>query len=209
MKVTIIIGKIWAKLMPYSLYRGLQAVKIRYCLAMYDDYFRKKCSSYGTDCRIYNPDRIAGLENISIGNNFTIGEHSILETISSYQGEKFQPKISIGNNVSFGKRSHIGCINKIVIGDNLLTGSNVLITDHGHGGSSYDQLVTNPKERNLTSKGAIIIGQNVWIGDKASLLAGITIGDNVVIGANSVVTHNIPSNCVACGNPAKIIKYVK
>lgn len=53
------------------------------------------------------------------------------------------------------------------------------------------------------------IGNNVWIGDKSTILDGVHIGDNVIVGANSVVTHDIPSNSVAAGMPAKIIKQLK
>ena len=60
--------------------------------------------------------------------------------------------------------------------------------------------------REVISKGAVIIGKNVWIGDKATVLPGVTIGDSVIIGANSVVTKDIPAYSIVGGNPAKIIK---
>ncbi|MFW5525562.1 MAG: DapH/DapD/GlmU-related protein [Prevotella sp.] len=63
-----------------------------------------------------------------------------------------------------------------------------------------------PAERKISSRGKIVIGDNVWIGDKATVLAGVHIGEGVVIGANSVVTHDIPPYCVAVGNPATVIK---
>jgi acetyltransferase-like isoleucine patch superfamily enzyme len=63
-----------------------------------------------------------------------------------------------------------------------------------------------PTERKVISKGAVIIGENVWIGDKVTILPGVEIGNGVVIGANSVVTKDIPSYCVVGGNPAKVIK---
>ena len=59
------------------------------------------------------------------------------------------------------------------------------------------------------SKGDVIIGKNVWIGDKVTILPNVKIGDGVVIGANSVVTKDIPPCSVVAGNPAKIIKHQK
>jgi acetyltransferase-like isoleucine patch superfamily enzyme len=73
---------------------------------------------------------------------------------------------------------------------------------------SWGEASIPPVKRTLKSKGEVKIGNNVWIGDKATILGGVTIGDNVIIGANSVVTHDVPSNCVAAGNPAKIIKKI-
>ncbi|MBQ4059178.1 MAG: hypothetical protein IJD40_09635 [Lachnospiraceae bacterium] len=64
----------------------------------------------------------------------------------------------------------------------------------------------SPVQRKLSSKGPVKIGKNVWIGRCTSILSGVTIGDNVIVGANSVVTHDIPDNCMAVGVPAKIIK---
>ena len=62
-----------------------------------------------------------------------------------------------------------------------------------------------PTTRPLYSKGRVSIGKNVWIGDKATILPGVTIGDGVIVGANSVVTKDIPHYKIAIGCPAKII----
>ena len=62
--------------------------------------------------------------------------------------------------------------------------------------------------RPLTSKGAVVIEDNVWLGDNVCVLSGITIGKGAIIGANSVVTHSIPPYSVAAGTPAKVIKQI-
>ena len=67
--------------------------------------------------------------------------------------------------------------------------------------------MTNPAERNTRKEWAepVSIGHNVWIGGNVTILPGVTIGDNCTIGAGSVVTHNIPANSIAVGNPARVI----
>ena len=90
----------------------------------------------------------------------------------------------------------------VTIGDDCFIGPNVSIYTACHS--------TDPVERNTRQEWAkpVTIGNNVWIGGSVTILPGVTIGDNVTIGAGSVVTKNIPSNCVAAGNPCKVIKSI-
>ena len=141
-----------------------------------------------------------------IGDNFKLDYYSILEAWDFHNDCVFEPLIRIGNNVSFGKYCHIGAINKVVIGNNVLIGSNVTIIDHNHGELCKSNLKIPPNRRTLYSNGVITIEDNVWIGEKVTVLANVVIGENSVIGANSVVTHSIPPNSVVGGVPAKIIK---
>lgn len=143
---------------------------------------------------------------ISIGDGSYFCHHAILTAWCEYQGQVFQPDIHIGKRAYVGEYSHITAINRISIGDNLLTGRWVTITDNGHGDSDYESLLIPPIDRQLCSKGGITIGNNVWIGDKATILAGVTIGDGAIIAANAVVTKDVPAYSIAAGNPAKIIK---
>ena len=83
------------------------------------------------------------------------------------------------------------------------------ITDNSHGDTSIDIRSYPPISRPLVSKGKVVIGENVWIGDKATILPGVSIGDGAVIGANAVVTKDVPPYSVVVGNPAKIINKVK
>ena len=91
---------------------------------------------------------------------------------------------------------------RVTIGDDCFIGPNVSIYTACHS--------TDPVERNTRQEWAkpVTIGNNVWIGGSVTILPGVTIGDNVTIGAGSVVTKNIPSNCVAAGNPCKVIKSI-
>ena len=148
------------------------------------------------------------LENVMIGSRCYIDSYCIIGCRSRFvsNGKKIKPEIKIGNGCNFGQYNHITAVNKIIIGDNLLTGRFVLITDNSHGSFNYDEMQVHPSKRPVISKGPVIIGNNVWIGDKASVMPGVHIGDGCIIGANSVVTHNIPSYSMAAGNPAVVIK---
>ena len=94
----------------------------------------------------------------------------------------------------------------MTIGDSLLTGKWVTITDNSHGETDKATLEMRPQERPITSKGPVIIGNNVWIGDKATILPGVTVGDGAVIAANAVVTKDVPAYSVVGGNPARVIR---
>lgn len=116
------------------------------------------------------------------------------------------PSITIGDNCSFGAFNHITCINKIIIGNGVLTGKWVTITDNSHGETNRATLDIPPAQRAHTSKGPIVIEDNVWICEKATILPGVTIGKGAVIAANAVVTKDVPPYCVVAGAPAIIVK---
>lgn len=168
--------------------------------------FGFKC--IGCNVRFYKPISLIGEKYITIGNNTTFRKLCILTAHSCYQNEKFNPRIKIGNNCVFGQHNHITAINEIIIGNGVLTGSWVTITDNSHGKTDFNSLTELPINRKLFSKGKVIIGDNVWIGDKVTILPNVTIGKGVIIAANSVVTKDIPNYCVVGGIPAIIIKKI-
>lgn len=143
---------------------------------------------------------------IKIGKGTSFHSHCIITAWENYQGENLSPMISIGQNCKFGQYNHITAINEISIGDNLMTGRWITITDNSHGRVTVSEMDTHPEKRKIYSKGPVRIGNNVWIGDKATILPGTTIGDGAIIAANAVVTKDVPSYCIAAGIPAKIIK---
>lgn len=167
--------------------------------------------SIGQDSLIYYPCKLwgGGQKRIFIGDNTIIQSHCILGCWVKYAGEEFSPSIIIGDNCNIGEHTHMSAINKIIIGNGLLTGQYVYIGDNSHGELSQEDADIPPIRRTLKSKGPILIGNNVWIGDKCTILAGVSIGDNAIVAANSVVTHDVPSNSVVAGAPAKIVKELK
>ena len=143
---------------------------------------------------------------IGVGNRFA--KHTILTAWSRYKDKTYKPEVTIGNNCIFGGYLHLTCCNSITIGNDVLTGRWVTITDNSNGECSADETNIPPASRPLWSKGKVIIEDSVWIGDKATILPNVTLGKGCIIGANSVVTKDIPPYAIACGNPAKVIRYI-
>jgi lipopolysaccharide O-acetyltransferase len=155
---------------------------------------------------IKNGARLHGGRAISVGNGFHAGRGLWMEAVFCHQGSKYSPKIKIGDNVALSDWVHIGAIGELLIGNDVLIGSKVLVTDHNHGDSSDHQLGPKipPSKWPLRYK-QTRIGNNVWIGDNALILAGSDIGSNVIIGAGAVINTIIPSGSVVVG-VNKIIK---
>lgn len=180
-----------------TLFRGLR-----------NKWFSRVFSKFGTKVSFERIDFLVGAKFISIGDGCTFDNYLYLTAWDSYREQRFSPRIVIGDNCSFGAFNHVSCINRIIIGDNCLTGKCVTITDNSHGQGTVDELNVPPGKRLLYSKGPVIIGKNVWIGDKATILPGVTIGDNAVIAANSVVTKDVAANTVVGGCPARVLKEI-
>lgn len=148
---------------------------------------------------------LRGLASVDMGEDFAAGDGLWLEAITRYNEQTFSPKIIIGNHVRISHFVHIAATNFVGIGDNVLMGSKVMITDHNHGqyskGHSFPHVA--PSLRPLDHDRRVVIGRNVWLGDGVVVTPGANIGDGCVIGANSVVVGDIPAYTMATGVPAK------
>ena len=198
--ISIIIYVVLRKFLPFLQELELEADQERL------QRIKSRLKSCGKDIKITSPFQISGEHFIEIGDNFFSNQNLRLEAVFKYGGVDSTPVLRFGNNVLMSKNCHIGAWNRIEIGDGTLLGSNVFITDHFHGSIVASELSTPPIQRKLYSKGPVIIGKNVWIGDGVCIMPNVTIGDNVIIGANSVVTKSFGPNLVVAGNPAKVIK---
>ncbi len=167
---------------------------------------KRKLASCGSHVLFERPFDLEGAKHISLGSNVRSKPRLHLAAIGSHNGLSFRPEVRIGDNVSINFDVHIACINRIEIGDGSLLASKVFITDHYHGDTTLESLRIPPSMRVLTSKGPVIIGKNVWIGEGTVILPGVTIGDHAVIGANAVVTKDVPAYSVAAGVPASVIR---
>lgn len=151
---------------------------------------------------------LRGLAYITIGENFYAAEGLWLEAVTGNAGETFTPRIEIGNDVAVSRWSHIAATNRIAIGDGVLIGSYVLISDHNHGHYRGPHVSPHirPAVRPLVRDQHVVIGRNVWLGDGVVITPGSEIGEGSVIGANSVVTGTIPPYTIAAGVPARPLK---
>lgn len=170
---------------------------------------KSKFKKAGKNITIIPKTYIKGHNYIKIGDNVCLDRWTRIEAWDGFCGIKYTPVIDIGKRVIMNPGCHIGAINKVVIKNDVLVGANVLITDHFHGKIIPRENEIPPAKRKLYSKGPVIIEEKVWIGENAVIMPGVTIGKGAVIGANAVVTHDVPANAVAAGNPAKIIKMLK
>lgn len=140
----------------------------------------------------------------SIGSNVSVGLPFICD---------YGCNIHIGNNVSVNMNCTFVDCNKITIGNNVLIASNVQIYTATHPVELSDRLTPNWNAESgeyfcRTYALPVTIGDGCWIGGGVIILPGVTIGNGTVIGAGSVVTKDIPSNCVAVGNPCKVIRRI-
>jgi acetyltransferase-like isoleucine patch superfamily enzyme len=168
----------------------------------------KQFKQFGKGTCVSHNVRLINPCYISIGNGTSIDERTVLSAWDCYENDRFTPEIMIGDNTSIGSDCHITAINRIVIGNGVLIGKNITISDNSHGSTTTDQLDIPPIKRRMVSTGPVIIDDNVWIGDKATILPGVHIGLSSIIAANAVVTCDVPTGCIAAGIPAKIIKNI-
>lgn len=164
--------------------------------------------SIGKNFNVEKDYRFIGAKHIEIGNDFYANTGVRMEVFCKAEATSTTPYIKVGNGVNVGQFCHIGAINGINIDDGVLMGSKVYISDHMHGNPQIFSLIP-PAKRPLYSKGKIHIGKNVWLGDNVVVMPGVSIGENSIVGANSVVTKDIPDNVVAAGVPAKVIREYK
>lgn len=148
------------------------------------------------------PSTIRSLGEIKVGKNCRFGRYSTIELFNS------DSKLIVGDGFRSNSYLHIGVVSSVIIGQDVLVASGVYISDHSHGG--YGELEpSDPRSRPVQRKlsvAPVVIGNNVWLGEKAAILPGVRIGDGVVVGAGAVVTKDIPDYCIVAGVPAKIIK---
>jgi len=110
--------------------------------------------------------------------------------------------VNLGSFVTLRRLITIHARERIDIGDWSRIGEMVTIRDHNH----YTEMPGAPGEKKGFHASPVTIGRNVWIGVKATIMPGVTIGDNSIIGANAVVTKDVPENSVAVGVPARVVK---
>jgi len=179
---------------------GIWALRCFY----YEPLFRSQCRTVGRKLWMEQLPYMVNRGVICIGENVRLsGKPSFLFSSKLYP----EPSITIGDNTFIGHGTSFAAGRSIVVGNDCLIAGGVHFADNdGHPLNYLDRMQHLPPS--LEDVKAVRIGNNVWIGSRAVILKGVTIGDRAVVGTCAVVTHDVPPDTVVAGNPARVIKHL-
>ncbi|MBJ6723676.1 acyltransferase [Geomesophilobacter sediminis] len=164
----------------------------------YTPMFKSRCVQVGKNLRL-----MLGIPAIQGNLRFIIGDNVTIHGVATFSGAKVfdEPKLIVGDNTHLGYQLSISVGRDVTIGKNVLIANRVTIL-------SYDGHPSDPAKRHLPappeSSRPITIGDNVWIGANSVILKGVIIGDGSIVATGSVVTSKVPPNSIAVGNPARV-----
>ena len=151
----------------------------------------------GTGCTLEGGDRIV------IGTNSLIGPGSELLVYEKHVDRPLDSKLVIGDHVRITARCRITCAGTVTIGDDALFAPDVFITDHNHGMDPEAPGGYSPQDISIRD---VTVCEGVWLGQRVCILPGVTVGEHSIIGAGSIVSHDIAPYSIAVGAPARVIK---
>ena len=111
-------------------------------------------------------------------------------------------RLTVGDRTVFGHHCTVAADDRVTIGRGCLIGELVSIRDHDHAFEATDVPILDQGRRTAP----VVLGDDVWVGAKATITSGVTIGDGAVVGAHAVVTRDLPAGCVAVGIPARVVR---
>lgn len=165
-------------------------------------FYRPFFGSVGRGARVERVSLLTNPDRIFLGKKVAICHSARIEAFMNHREYKYDPSIHIGDGTSIQPYLHLAAATTLVIGRDVLMGSHVFITDHDH---SFDDIDKHVGKQPL-AVAPVKIEDSVWLGENVVVLKGVTIGHHAVIGANSVVTHDIPPYAVAVGTPARVVR---
>ncbi len=154
----------------------------------------------GPGSHVDRPMLITGGKGISVGARVQIWRGARLE---AFNIDGADTRLSIGDETVIQPFVHIGAALKVVIGEGCLFASHVYISDHDH---EWENMEATPLKSRKVICDEVHIGKDVWLGERVTVLKGVTIGERSIIGAGSIVTTDIPPKSVAVGSPARVCK---
>jgi acetyltransferase-like isoleucine patch superfamily enzyme len=156
---------------------------------------------FGRHTTIMYPLRLCGEEKISIGNRVTIGAGSWLQALPCDSGSS--QTITIGDGTSIQEFCVVSAVRGVVLEDSVLLARNVYISDHIH---AYTRAGAPILSQGVDKVKPVRIKSGAWLGQNVVVCPGVTIGRGAVVGANSVVTEDLPDFSVSVGAPARVVK---
>ena len=152
--------------------------------------YRRAFAQFGAGSVIINPQMLAGVDRISIGDNVMMREGAWLAT------EGPSSSIAVGANCYFGFRPHVHSIDTVSIGSGCVCADNVMITTTDH--DRVDRHAVH-------GTGPVVIEDDVFLGQNVTVLGGVHIGRGATVAAGAVVVKNVPAGAVVGGIPAKVL----
>lgn len=160
----------------------------------------------GPGARMGFPRRLRGRQRVHFGRRTRVGAHGWIEAVVRFRDQEFDPHIDIGEDVAIGRYATITCTRLVSIGDGCLFSEGVYISDTAHDVLGFSALPL--AHRGLVTGGEVHIGPRCFLGFRACVLPGVTLGEACVVGAHSVVTHSFEAGSVLAGAPARLIRRV-
>lgn len=166
---------------------------------------RLTIAEIGRNVRISRSTHVSGGSHIRIGDDVSIAGHGWILVPGHEKRSGSDPVISIASGTSIGEACTISAVNHVHIHSNVLFGPRVWVTDHNH---EYADITRPIQDQGWTADGSVDIEENCWIGTGAVIIGArpLTIGRGSVVGANSVVTSDVPAFSVVAGNPARLVR---
>jgi acetyltransferase-like isoleucine patch superfamily enzyme len=161
--------------------------------------YKYSFKSFGKKSVLSYPFSINGPQYVEVGNEVFVKPNAWFIVPDKKQKET---PLKLGSNIYIGRNAHFVALKNVQIMDDVLIADNVFISDNYHG---YEDIKVPIKDQELKFKGAVVIGQQSWLGENVCVISA-SVGKHSVIGANSVVTSDIPDYCIAVGSHAKVIK---
>jgi acetyltransferase-like isoleucine patch superfamily enzyme len=186
-----------------SVYRIIQHIRNALIVTLYYLRWSWRFGSFPFRCRLGTPDNLVNPKAIHFGRKVQIYKGSRLEAIGNTDSKV--PKLIIGDNTKIMYYFHCGAAASVRIGRNVLIASRVYITDHDH---VFDDPILSAQQNPRISCAPVVIEDGCWIGEGAVILKGLTIGERSVVGANAVVTRDVPPWTLVAGIPAQVIRRI-
>ncbi len=170
---------------------------------IYTNLIKRSFKEFGAGSIIHFPARIENPHRAVVGMGVIIGRDCWINPVEEWQGKKFDSQLKIGSNSAIMGGTQLSVVKRIEIGQRVLIGRGSVIADHIHDYTALDYPLDIAP---LTKGRSIMIGDDVFLGVNCAVAPGTSIGRHSFVGANSVIIRDIPSYCMAAGNPAVIIR---